>query len=232
MLKRIIKKIPYAIEIHRFIKWSYYDSSKSLIFIHIGKCGGATLNIALRESSRTKKYSKIHKIHVSKPPILKNTHYVFILRDPIQRTISAFNWRYKKVVIDEIHKYRFAGEYEILKKYNNINSLAEALYRNGNLDLDVEKELNTILHIKHNISFYLKELLKSLQSNQIFGVFTTENLNNDIFNQLKTENLLHLHENSSSTNQKYKDLSLEGLNNLKTYLSEDFKCIETLLKKI
>ena len=43
------------------------DNSKTLVFIHIGKCARTTLHNVLRDSSIIKsKFSSVHKIHLSK----------------------------------------------------------------------------------------------------------------------------------------------------------------------
>ena len=79
------------------------DSSKTLIYIHIGKCGGVTLVNALKKSSFVQnKFSSVHRIHFRRPPILKNVSYAIVIRNPIKRAISAFNWRYKLVVTDKL----------------------------------------------------------------------------------------------------------------------------------
>ena len=79
--------------------FSYNDNEDNLIYIHIGKCGGSSLGQAINESEIIKKrFKKITTIHLSKPPILKKARYLIVIRDPIERSLSAFNWRYKNVV--------------------------------------------------------------------------------------------------------------------------------------
>ena len=206
------------------------DNSKTLIYIHIGKCGGSSLGNAINLSSIVQnKFSSVHKIHINKPPILKNVSYAIVVRHPINRAISAFNWRYKLVVTDKIQKNRFNGEYEILKKYGTLNSLCEQLYLDGEFNSVVSDEFQTIHHLKENISFYLKPLLDKVSPSQLFAVFATETLNEDIANILSVKNKLYIHQNSKKTSADKEYLSEKAYRNLKTYLADDYLYLSKLL---
>ena len=206
------------------------DNSKTLIYIHIGKCGGVSLVNAIKKSSFVQnQFSSVHKIHVRKPPILKNASYAIVVRNPIKRAISAFNWRYKLVVTDKIQKNRFNGEYEILKKYGTLNSLCEQLYLDGKLNSVVSDEFQTIHHLKENISFYLKPLLDKVSPSQLFAVFATETLDEDIANILNVKNEVYIHQNSKKTSANKKYLSEKAYHNLKTYLADDYLYLSKLL---
>lgn len=50
--------------------------------------------------------------------------YLVVVRNPISRTLSAFNWRYKLVVEQDAQRHRFPGEYEALSRHGSLNSLA------------------------------------------------------------------------------------------------------------
>jgi len=208
----------------------FSDNSNSLIYVHIGKCGGATLGKSLLASPIiNKKFHTFTKIHVCKPPILKNASYVIVVRNPIKRAISAFNWRYKLVVEDGIQKNRFKGEYEILTKYKTLNIMAEKLYIGDELNYEVANEFHTIHHLNENISFYLKPLLDEISNTQIFAVFATESLDEDIFQILGSKNNLTIHKNSANISVEKKFLSGISYKNLKKYLSEDYQYVEKLL---
>ena len=57
--------------------------------IHIGKCGGGTLIQEMRKT--VKKYSRCH-CEKPKTIVSKNVKYIILIRDPINRFISAFNF--------------------------------------------------------------------------------------------------------------------------------------------
>jgi len=214
---------------HFLIKKFILKNPKTLIYIHIGKCGGMTLDTALNNSSIVKsKFSSVFRIHIMKPVIMKHVSYAIVVRNPVQRAISAFNWRYKLVVTDGTQKNRFDGEYEILKKYKTFNSLCELLYTDGVLNSVVSDEFKKIHHLKENISFYLKPLLDKISPSQLFAVFATETLNEDIDNILNINNELYIHQNTKNINYK-KFLSKKSYNNLKSYLADDYLYLSKLI---
>lgn len=95
MLQDLIKKTPLY-PMFREVRTAreYGDAADSLVYIHIGKCGGVTLSQAIDSSEiLNKKFKKITKVHVFKPPILRKASYMILVRNPISRVLSAFNWR-------------------------------------------------------------------------------------------------------------------------------------------
>ena len=93
--------------------------------IHIGKCGGTSLKKALKVSRR---FPGIETVHIQKPVFSSKTRYIIVARDPISRCVSAFNWRYQKVIIRKTELNRFPGEAQVLEKYSTLSNLAEKLY--------------------------------------------------------------------------------------------------------
>jgi hypothetical protein len=183
--------------------------------IHIGKCGGSTLRYILD------KYAiKYELFHIAKPTFEENCKYVIIIRNPIDRIISAFNWRYKLVVLDKTQENRFAGEKNTLEKYKCINNFAEQIEH-----FDVSKTY--IHHIYEDINFYLCDFLKNVKRENILGVITQENLIDDI------KNIFNVCDDICDTRVKYnsgtnKYISETGYNLLKKYLYKDYECINKL----
>jgi len=206
------------------------DNNKLLIFVHIGKCGGASALRAIKESSIINdNFDHVERVHVSKPPILRNGKYLFVIRNPIKRSISAFNWRYKLVVEEERQKMRFENEYQILKKYKTLNNLAESLYSDKVLNLKAAKEFKMIHHLNEDIAYYTSELLKNIEQKQIYGVLATETLGDDIFNIFGLNFVDKVHENRSKTSFEQNYLSKIAYANLMLFLKEDYAAIEKLL---
>jgi len=229
-MKSLKQFVPNPIK--SFIKnRAFKDSADELVYIHIGKCGGASLWRAITDSSVIKeRYKRVHKVHIVKPPVLKNASYLIVIRNPIERAISAFNWRHKLVVEDEAQRHRFEGEWEVLKKYGTLNNLAEALYADQVLDLDVSNEFQIIHHLKESIAFYLNDILDYIKAEQVFCILSTETLNDDIYNNLAVTEVARVHANAKNTDESKKFLSDKARENLRRYLYEDYQCIEKLLK--
>lgn len=183
--------------------------------IHIGKCGGSTMRYILD------KYAiKYELIHITKPVFEENCKYIIAIRNPIDRIISAFNWRYKLVVLDKTQENRFQGEKNALEKYGCINNFAEQIEC-----FDVSKTY--IHHIYEDINFYLRDFLKNVKKENILGVVTQENLIHDIKNIFNVcDDIDDIHIKHNSNTDKY--ISESGYILLKKYLHKDYECINKL----
>ena len=213
----------------RYIKNAFisrmHDEEDHLIYIHIGKCGGKSLWEAIKESEVVKRnFSIVSKIHIVRPPVAKRSQYLIVLRNPVSRSMSAFNWRYNIVIERGLQKDRFPGEREVLRKYRNLNNIAEALYKNGRLCEDVAEEFRLIHHLREDIGFYLSGLLCKIDESQIFAVLATENLDNDVMRILNINKVERAHRNSSDELPNT-FLSQVAVANLKKFLSSDFDVI-------
>lgn len=182
--------------------------------IHIGKCGGASTISIL-----TKNKIEHIPIHVIKPVYNEKHKYLIVIRNPICRFISAFNWRYKLIVLDKTQKSKRIGEMETLTKYNCVNNLAENI-----ADFGVNKP--NIGHIVQDIDFYLGDFLQVCKKENIIGVVTQENLNDDI-NQIFNicNNNTRINKNNTKTDKYLSDL---GYDLLKKHLHKDYECIDKL----
>lgn len=69
--------------------------------ILIGKCGRGSVRAALKQSGAA---DRMFIVHVQRPVFRDDLKYIIVARNPLRRVISAFNWRYKRVVIDGKHK--------------------------------------------------------------------------------------------------------------------------------
>ena len=179
-------------------------------FIHIGKCGGGTIGYELEKNN-------IHRrcTHMRPPIFNEDEKYLIVVRNPIKRAISAFNWRYKKVVKRGAQMGRFDGEYETLVKHQTLDKMAQSTDLNDKY----------IHHIPENISFYLSKFLELCKKKNIVGVISQETLNEDmnrIFN-IKVTSVLH-------KNNKDTPLSTESYSILKEHLKKDYECIDKLFK--
>lgn len=190
-------------------------SSNGYVFIHVGKCGGST---AMNEF-RTHNIFIESVVHISRAKYNKTKKYIILIRNPIQRFISAFNWRYRLVCDEQCQASRFFGEKSALEKYKKVNVLAENIS---------EFSVNNtyIHHIKEDIHYYLEQFLKNCSKESIFAVMTTETLTSDfkeLFN-IDISKAERLKENKIYDTY----LSDLGYNNLKLYLCKDYECIDTL----
>lgn len=213
-------------------KWNFgrNDNDRTLILIHVGKCGGLSLRNALTESPRLRRdYDKILIAHLRKPPVCKNTHYMIVIRNPIQRAISAFNYTYRRVVEKGVRRSESPDECRILEKYKTLNSLGEALYSQGTLSDEVAADFEKIRHLHERISFYLTNFLAQVKPEQIRFVLAQETLNTDIASMLEVNNKHKIHSSYNLVGMEKIFLSEVAYLNLKRYMSDDYIALKKLL---
>ncbi len=199
----------------------FAEYSNGIVFIHIGKCGGSSV----REDLKREKFNFTEK-HISRVKFEKNKNYIIIIRNPISRFVSAFNWRYKLVVEDGVQENRFEGEKVILKKFKTANNLAENIYNLENeLVLNFQKDEFYIHHIKEDINYYLGDFLKKCKKENIMAVLATETLSEDVKHHFNFELTSHLKYNKKEGRNYLSDIAVK---NLKEYFKKDYECIEKL----
>ena len=203
----------------KLLKKKIKEKSIDTVLVHIGKCGGSTV----REELNKKGVKYIEK-HITSVKFQSNKKYIIVIRNPISRFVSAFNWRYKLVVKDKVQETRFEGEKMLLEKYETANNLAENIYNpEGEIILNFRNPEIYIHHITEDIDFYIGNFLNECKSENIIAVLATETLKKDFKNNFEIELESHLKKNTQKT-----QLSNSTIKNLVRYLKNDFECIDKL----
>ena len=91
------------------------------IFVHAGKCGGSTIEKLLKINN-----IKYEIIHCRTCNFNKNKKYLILLRNPVERFVSAFYWR--KYLVEELKPN--PEQKKFFQKYKSINDLCKELYIN------------------------------------------------------------------------------------------------------
>jgi len=212
-----------------------------LVFIHVGKCGGTTIDEAFK-----KHITRLKKIHTSKVIVNPNKYYFSIVRNPIDRFISAY-------------RYAYALSHQIEEAKGNTNTLeggnlAPKLLEQGGYDVIIKNAikdyktpndfaenfinnpiLKNIEHIKWGISeYFTPNVLEKIRKNLIF-VGRQEYLNEDLdkfkswintpieFTPLRVN---RINEELRNKNQ----LSEKAIYNIKEFYRRDYEVIETFVK--
>ena len=201
-------------------------------FVHIGKCGGSTVEKLLPLSPVvSEKYSSFFESHINGVVIDSSCDYLFCLRNPIDRAFSAFEWRKKLVVEDSLSDqlYRFPGERKVLRKYKSLGIMARSLYRaDGGLDQAVARDFHAVHHLRESISFYCRPLMAVITPANILGVVCQETLATDCTRILGVD-VAELRERSNASKRCVdQDLDDAAVKNLKRFLVEDYQCLAAL----
>lgn len=224
--KKLLHPLYFIKSYYQLVKSYYRFPRNSTILIHIGKCGGSSVIKGIRNKRQD---LNIYPIHLERAIYRKDLKYIIIARSPASRLASAFQWRYKLVVLDEVQKDRFKDEYDVLIKYGSLNNLAEALYhKDGTVNNIAQQEIRKIHHIREDISFHLHELLNKCHSSQIVAVLMQENLDHDILRVFGYENELQVHKNPLNDKKYEESLSEVGFSNLMKFLSQDYEMLMKL----
>lgn len=93
-----------------------------------------------------------------------------------------------------------------------------------------QKDFNSILHLRENISFYSGGLLDYLHPRQIRFVLVQEALAWDVRRMLNVDDVPYLNENHKSGFDVSLSLTEKGRVNLRQYLSEDYAAVRKLLQ--
>lgn len=196
---------------------------KNLVLIHIGKCGGTTMRYGFQRNG-----FKYIRIHQEKPWFDKEHKYCIVIRNPIKRFLSAFNWRYVRVIQKKTRREEKTTEEEkkTLIKYDNLNNMAEQIYSSdGMINMNVVNEIKTVPHMKEDIDFYLGDFLKVCDKENIMGVLVTNTLREDMKRLFGIDKVRHFFRNDGSRSTYLSELAY---NNLKKYLKKDYDCISKL----
>ena len=205
---------------------------KKLHYIHIGKCGGSSLQEAVYGSDVVQHgYSEVVRSHIGGVKQVENCDHLLVIRNPIERAISAFSWRKKLVVVEKKPEQvsRFPGEEEVLMRYQTLSDLAEALYTpaTGALNQIAARDFDSIHHLRENIQFYLNPLLPRLDPTNVLGIIVQERMNQDVKRILKVD-LRSREKKNDSKLDTLASMSGAAIANLKRYLSRDYGCITEL----
>lgn len=205
---------------------------RQLQFVHIGKCGGSTVEKLLSSSPViSEKYSSFFESHIN--GVITDSHcdYLLCLRNPIDRAFSAFEWRKKLVIKDALSEQvsRFPGEKKVLRRYQSLGEMARSLYRSdGQLDQAVARDFHCVHHLRESISFYCWPLLGVLNPGNILGVVCQESLASDCARLLGVDVSGVRERSNESKRLIQEDLDAVALRNLKRFLVKDYQSVAAL----
>eukprot|EP01138_Halocafeteria_seosinensis_P008185 gb/GECG01008365.1/.p1 GENE.gb/GECG01008365.1/~~gb/GECG01008365.1/.p1 ORF type:complete len:351 (+),score=23.48 gb/GECG01008365.1/:1-1053(+) len=194
------------------------------VLIHVGKCGGGTW----------RKTGIFHfEVHVNNGKRFRpaeQDHLYITLRDPIERTISAWKWRKLLLSHSEKSKEKCSScrERACLTKFGDINEVGELL---NHTKAHVLRRLfleKCIHHIGENYEWYLGHLLKYIFEHPArVGLLRMERLRDDGLRLFNRSISTRSHVNSKRTASSV--LSTSAWNNLRSLLDAEYRIYYQLL---
>ncbi len=201
-----------------------------IYIIHIGKCGGGSLKKELRLKNK-----EFEGCHCNKPIIKEKFKYIILIRDPINRFISAFNWKMFRCTTKEGYDFEDLkiqdniNEIEGYKYWKDINNFAENLYdKNGNINDMALKLIENSNHLHFDINYYLEEILPFLNRNNC-DIIRYEYYHDDINKVFNIESISSKSHVYTKPYNKY--ISDKGIQNLRKFLEKDYNCFHKLRGK-
>lgn len=149
-------------------------------FIHVGKCGGSSIGAWLRRNKVAFQETHIKRVHTCGDD--KST-WLFSVRDPIDRAISAFNWRSPRNG-DAPHGQNAFGtrERQFYACFENFNDFAESLNDQSTCGHYARRALNDPQgseHLGMGVAWYLDKQLDCVLKQKVF-LSHAESLTSDL----------------------------------------------------
>jgi len=194
------------------------------VLVHVGKCGGTSAVEELRERG----YHFDH-VHLRRPEANPGHRYVILVRDPVARVVSAFNWRRRLFAAgslsaggdDAVARLRHAAEHDFLSRFESVNEFAERLeFHEGHEVSPMATMMQLIGHVPHGFAWHLDGLLRRIEPRQLVGIVATERFAEDferVFGFLPVARR-NRHEGSGSS-----ELSPRGRESLARVLAPEYE---------
>lgn len=170
-----------------------------------------------------------------RPDVCPSRSYVVLVRDPMSRFVSAFNWRRHRLSHDinpedpqrdPIWRFKHQSERAVLSMFESVGALAEQLVNEPGIDVSPAIELmNLINHVRHGFAWYLGHLLDEIKPSQLLAVVCQERLEEDMLAVFGVRP-------TASLNRDYprpsEELSPLARANLAKFLSEEYRTLAKL----
>lgn len=211
----------------------------SLHYVHIGKTGGSSVGEYLDRNDAS--YKQIHAKPVPRQDAcLGSGKWLVTTRDPIDRLVSAFNWRNPRNGYGSEYgrNCKSPQEFAMYDCFKTVDEFAQGLDRDDQCGLIARRNLkwpSCSAHVGMGQAFYLRDSINCLRRRSVL-VFRTESLQQDAHRAgqmlgFPNPSLPLPHEKSEYPLKNETYLSNEGRKKLRTALAEDYR-INSILKRI
>jgi len=198
--------------------------------VHVGKCGGSSVvHELLRREFR------FEHVHMRRPAIGPDHRYVILVRDPVARFISAFNWRRHMLGADllpaalkenPLNRLKQQAEWSFLSSFQNVNECAEQWVAGGEHEVSaIGTMMGLVTHVPQGFSWYLDDLLDHVSAVQLLGVIALEHFDDDFDHLFGFRPSAEQHRHYPDSGR---DLSTLGRANLEREFAAEYQSLDRL----
>ncbi len=196
--------------------------------VHVGKCGGTSAATELRGRG-----FRFDHVHMRRPTYGADRRYVVLVRDPVARFVSAFNWRRHLIAEgslaapeDPVGRLRHEAERSLLACFADVGSFAEALVPKLGYDVSPPVTMMQVIgHVPQGFAWYLDGLLRRIEPGQLLGVVAMERFAADIERLFGFTPVARRNAHAGSVTEP---LSPLGLANLTRVLAPEYETLAEL----
>mmetsp|Transcript_4750 Transcript_4750/g.13447 ORF Transcript_4750/g.13447 Transcript_4750/m.13447 type:complete len:308 (-) Transcript_4750:84-1007(-) len=213
---------------------SWRSVSSSVQFVHVGKCAGSSISMALH------KQTPFHEIHIRQVdncrPDEQRT-WIVSVRDPLSRVVSAFNWR-SPLNGDAPHgQSGFAQdkqEQQFYRCFREVNEFAESLQDQSECGSIARRALEKPIYSEHvgkGFYYYFEHDLECVLAQEVYLIRseTIAHDLNEVFGRLGFEAPAEIpHDKGEYPLQHKTYLSAKGKQLLQNALKSDYEVVRAL----
>jgi hypothetical protein len=200
----------------------------NFIFIHVGKCSGSVLE----KNFNKLKHISIHYAN-QRPPLpsieinkLTKIHsmdkFICCVRHPVDRWISAFNFKYTRVILRNGND-RLAKEKEGFEFYKTATNLAEQLYNEDGTP-NAKAHIFATLQCDH-LAFGLEHYLGNFDESHTVKVICHEFIKRD-FEKVFKKKIVFPKSSVRPNSKPHDTITLKAYKNIKKFIKKDFDTID------
>jgi hypothetical protein len=200
--------------------------------VHVGKCGGTPVARALRKAG----YS-FERVHMRRPKVSESRSYVLLVRDPVARFVSAFNWRRHVLgqdlnpedpTRDPIWRLKHRAEWAFIAMFASAGELAEQLVVEPGSQVSPAIELaNLIGHVRQGYGWYFDRLPDEILPSQLLAMVCQERLEEDLHAAFGIRPRESRHRDYPRLSEQ---LSPRARANLADILGDEYRTLEKLMR--
>eukprot|EP00440_Ansanella_granifera_P033023 gb/GFBE01035827.1/.p1 GENE.gb/GFBE01035827.1/~~gb/GFBE01035827.1/.p1 ORF type:complete len:313 (+),score=16.68 gb/GFBE01035827.1/:1-939(+) len=205
---------------------------RKYLHVHVGKTGGSTFELLLHQAKATD-WEQIHMQPLSTTILQGRKQVVFLIRDPLERIISAFNFHKRRVDAGTARKSDDLNT--LFRCFQTVDAFSRALDENttcGGIARDRLFNSSSSQHISNGYCFYVGGVLEELARARVSLIYARSLITDAqaLLDRLGiTINATSVHANAAPDDSD-KFLSHTGRTKLLSHLAHEYYALHALMR--